>query len=157
MNTRMSSILLLGAFFTCGCSGPQPETLRMTPEGNGPTVSYAPLERPDAISFFPSNLSTRNDDTSPTGLRLNVSTHRDLDISAHLREQLNRLDGFSVVAPISIPFDDELDLSTVQKGTVRLFNVSPDSMGFGEAVLVCGTLLRADYWFKKQADWSVII
>ena len=106
----------------------------MTPEGNGPTVSYAPLERPDAISFFPSNLSTRNDDTSPTGLRLNVSTHRDLDISAHLREQLNRLDGFSVVAPISIPFDDELDLTTVQKGTIRLFNVSPDSSGFGEEI-----------------------
>lgn len=125
------SLLVLAAF---GCNGPAPQTLRLTPEGTGPALSYSPLEKPDAISFFPSDLATRYDPTSPTRKRLNISLERDLEVSKHLREQLNRLDGFSVVSPISIPFDAPLDLSTVKDGGIRLFNVSPESEGYGEEV-----------------------
>ena len=84
--------------------------------------------------FFPSNLSTREDDSSPTGRRLNVSEIRPLDVSAHLREQLNRLDGFSVIAPIAIPFEAPIDLETVKEGAVLLFDVSADSPEYGRSI-----------------------
>ena len=132
-NTRIM-FYLLAPLCLSACYGTSPDTLRATPEGDGPEIRYAPLESPDAISFFPSNLSTREDDSSVTGRRLNVSEVRALNISSHLRQQLNRLDGFSVVAPISIPFDQAIDFGSLEEGDIRLFNVAPESEGFGEEI-----------------------
>ena len=129
--------IILSTFFLSGfigCSGSSPDVLRVTPEGSGPVIIHAPLEIPDAISFFPSDMSTRIDDSSPTGRRLNVSINRALDISSHLRQQLNNLDGFSVVAPISIPFDQPIAYASIKADDIKLFNVTPDSPGFGEEI-----------------------
>jgi hypothetical protein len=81
---------------------------------------------------FPSDLFTVEDPTQNTGLRVNLpkpdcnarpSDCADIDA-------LNALDGFNITPRISIPFDGDIDLSTVSGDTVfllRLGSTLPDA------------------------------
>jgi hypothetical protein len=54
-----------------------------------------------------------------------------LHAERRLRKLLNRVDGFSVIAPITVSFDDRIDLDTVTDESVLLIDVSPGSPEFG--------------------------
>ncbi|MFT7625992.1 MAG: hypothetical protein ACI9WU_005184 [Myxococcota bacterium] len=117
-----------------GCMSEAPEGLKPTPAGTGPVVEYDPLDLPDPKVPWPNDLGTRFDATSPTGRRLNTSTEVPLEVERHLREQLNRLDGFSTIGQISVSFDTPLDLTSVSRDTVLLIDVTPGSPSFGHRV-----------------------
>lgn len=91
----------------------------------GPRVQYDPLHRPFPLVPFPSDVGTRFDPHSPTGRRLNVSTIDETMEGSATRRQLNQLDGFGVFSPISVSFEGQLDLSTVNHDTVALVELTP--------------------------------
>jgi len=94
-------------------------------------VVFEPFLRPEAEIPFPNDAATRLTSDSPTGRRLNVATEMPLEVEALFRRQLNRLDGFSVIAPITVAFDAPIDLDTVSADSVLLFDVSEGSPDFG--------------------------
>ncbi len=130
--SRLCLLTLFPLLFAC--EGDPQQSIRETPQGDGPTIVYAPMERPDSLTFFPTDLATRRIDNETTGRQINISQDRDLHVAHHLRSQLNRLDGFGVASTIAIPFEKPLDLASVTEGSIRLFNVSPRSVHFGEEV-----------------------
>ena len=105
------------------CAGDVPELLAEVAAGAGPTVIYDPLHRPEPEIPIPNNAATRPDPHSPTGRLLNLSTESALFVERRVRRQLNRLDGFSVFAPITVSFDAPLDLTTVTDETVLLYDL----------------------------------
>ncbi len=92
------------------------------------------LHRPDPELPFPNDAATRLEVDSPTGRRLNLSTVVHLAAERRLRQQLNRLDGFSVFGPITVSFDRPLDLATVNDDTVRVVDLTPTSPEFGQRI-----------------------
>ena len=127
-------LLWLPLTLLIACEGPEPESLAPTPEGDGARIIYAPLQRPDADIPFPNNAATRLDPTSPTGRRLNLTLESPLESESKLRRHLNELDGFSLVGPITVAFEEPLDLSTVTHESVMLYDVSPSSPNYLEAI-----------------------
>ena len=98
---------------------------------SGPSIVFDPLRLPDPEIPFPNDFALRVDPTSPTGVRLNVSTVTPTRTESELREHINRLDGFSLFGPISVAFDGPLDLATVTGDAIWLVNVDPSSDEFG--------------------------
>ena len=115
-------------------SGDPPEGLGHTPGGSGPRVLWDADREPDAEVPFPNNSATVLDPASPTGRRLNLSLDSPLHAERHLRERLNRLDGFSLFGAITVSFDSPLDLATVTDASVLLVNVTPGSPDLGKTV-----------------------
>jgi len=97
-------------------------------------VVYDVARRPEPEIPFPNNSATRMDPNSRTGRWLNLATDSPIEPEAKLRRQLNRLDGFSVSGPITVSFDQPLNLDTVTDSSVLLLVASPDAPGFGEPV-----------------------
>jgi hypothetical protein len=62
---------------------------------------------------MPNDVATRHDPTSPTGLRLNISTAAKTSMEQDLREKANTLDGFGIYSPIWVRFDAPLDLENI--------------------------------------------
>ena len=124
--------------FVLGCQdfgGPQ--GLARSPlctDSCGPTIIYDPTDRSDIRIPFPNDLLLTLDSSTPTGLRLNVSTQRDTWVESRLMQHLNELDGFSTFAPIVVQFDGPIDPSTANPSTVFVINIEPKSPGFGEKV-----------------------
>lgn len=104
----MSALILLLA----ACA-PYPEGLRATPTGDGPVVRVDWDHKPLPDVPFPTDLATRVDRHSPTGLRLNVPTDAPTELERHSREKLNTLSGFGVYSPITVAFDAPLDLDLI--------------------------------------------
>lgn len=126
---RWVVVLLIG-----GCAGSPPTGVAPTEVGQGPMVVYEPQTQPEPEVPLPTNAATRIDPTSPTGRRLNLATDSPIEPEAKLRRQLNRLDGFSVVGPVTVSFDAPLDLETVTDETVMIVDADPASPDFGEAM-----------------------
>ena len=85
-------------------------------------VVFNPLARDKTLSPFPSNIFTVGDAGQNTGLRVDLplpdpaarpSDYADISV-------INTLDGFNITPRISIPFNGEIDLSTVNSNTVFL-------------------------------------
>jgi len=93
---------------------------------------------------LPNNVATRLDPDSPTGRRVNVSVDASTRAEQKLRRKINELDGFGVFQPITVSFDERLDLANLRElhaenhsfkdDAMLLVNVDPDSPGFKEAV-----------------------
>lgn len=92
----------------------------------------------DAASPFPSNRLTKLDYANVTLRRVNlpkpdcavqVSDCQDIDV-------INTLDGFSTQPRITVPFDGNIDLATVNSNTVYLLNLGDTQTlrGFGDKV-----------------------
>lgn len=62
---------------------------------------------------FPTDLATKTDPTSPTGLRLNIETATRTAVEKRSREHINQLTGFGIYSPITVAFDAPLDLDNV--------------------------------------------
>ncbi len=95
-----------------GCMDPQPG-LAPTPPGGGPQIVFDLDERPLPEIPFPSDLATRPDSSSPTGLRVNASLIASSDVESKFRSRLDNLTGFSTFAPISVRFTAGLDLDNI--------------------------------------------
>lgn len=91
-----------------------------------------------AASLFPSNRLTQSDYANVTLRRVNlpkpdcavrVSDCQDIDV-------INTLDGFSTQPRITVPFDGNIDLSTVNSNTVYLVNLGDTQTlrGYGDKV-----------------------
>ncbi|MBR58750.1 MAG: hypothetical protein CMH54_12110 [Myxococcales bacterium] len=131
-----SALVGLFVLATMACNDIRPEGLRssLDDERDGPQVIYDPLARPDPMVPFPNDIATRLVDNATTGRQLNFFTSSPLFHDRHLKKQMNRLDGFSINAPISVSFDAPLDLSTVQEDSIFVIDATPGSPSFGEAV-----------------------
>src|SRR5690606_30221956 len=104
---RVSLVVALAGFAVAGCesgssTGPEPITFQPppAPSGEGFVALYAP---PVDVGPYPSDLY------NPTGGKLEVPVR----ITSPLAEALNTLDGFSTTAPITAPFNAELDPATL--------------------------------------------
>jgi len=106
----MSLSLLLPLFLACAS---YPEGLRATPDGDGPTVRVDWDHKPLPDVPYPTDLATRLDRHSPTGLRLNVPTDAVTKLERESREKLNTLSGFGIYSPITVAFDAPLDLDNI--------------------------------------------
>ncbi len=87
------------------CDDTVPEGLRRTPDGNGPTVRWAPLHRPLPDLPLPNDVATFADPTSRTGLRVNVSLVAPTNMEQNARAAFNDLEGWGTSAPINVAFD----------------------------------------------------
>jgi hypothetical protein len=87
--------------------------LRATPAGTGPMVRVDWDAKPLPDLPFPNDLATRPDETSPTGLRVNISTVADTEEQSETREKLDTLTGWGVFQPITVGFDQLVDLDDV--------------------------------------------
>ena len=135
-------------YLTLACA-PYPEGLLATPEGDGPVVRVDWDAKPLPDVPFPSDLATRTDVQSPTGLRLNIPTAAATRLETEAREKMNTMTGFGVYAPLSVAFDAPLDLDNLaarhrddpKRGAeafaddaVLVIDVTPDSPDYGKPV-----------------------
>jgi len=92
----------------------------------GPRVVFDPLHRPIPEIPFPNDLATRKDETSPTGLRLNIAGLAGTSVERRQREGMQRLSGFGTFAPMTVSFSAPLDLSSLKKRHHPDPEASPD-------------------------------
>lgn len=142
LSPKLLPLALLAACSSAGLG------LRATPPGDGPLIEVDWDAHPLPEVPYPNDLSTVIDQTSATGLRLNIPTLADTHFESHTREKINRLEGFGIYAPITVSFEEPLDIgniaarhpndvhleTTFDDDAVYLINVDPDSAGYGELV-----------------------
>ena len=107
MARRLVPILLVLA----GCRSSQPiEGLAAARDTGGPRIVFDLQRQPMPEIPFPSDLATRPDPASPTGLRVNSSVAAPAEIEQRTRTLLDQLDGFGTFAPITVSFDNDVDV-----------------------------------------------
>jgi len=131
--------------FVLGSCSPTPKVLAPTPPGNGPMVKWDLRHKPLPEIPFPNNVATRSDPSSPTGIRLNLSTLAPTELEKEIRDRADRLDGFGVFAPITVSFDKPIDVNALlavhrdrefSNDAVFVFDVTPSSPSFGQPVML---------------------
>lgn len=131
----------------CAEDNDAPDGLHQARTLGGAKVIFDLDARPLPEIPFPNDVATRVDPSSPTGIRVNVSTMAATDLEVGVRENVNKLDGFGTYAPIYVSFDEPLDVKNILdrhgEGTpdfrddaVYLVNVDRDSDEFGKLELV---------------------
>ena len=148
-HTLLASALLLALLPQLGCleGNREPAGLRAARDSGGARIIFDLDERPFPEVPFPNDVATINDPTSPTGLRLNISTEAPTEQEQRVRRALNRQTGFGVFSPITVRFDAPLDLHEIidrhheptpdfSDDAVYLVNVDRESPGFGELVML---------------------
>jgi len=131
-----------------GCLGDagEPDNLGPAPTGQGPTILFDPIAEPAPQIPFPNDIVTVPDASSPTGLRLNISTGAPTAHERDTRKMMNTLSGFGTFAPITVAFDSPLDIEALRQrhvdcidftdDSVFLLNLDRASARFGEALCV---------------------
>ncbi|MFN2548488.1 MAG: hypothetical protein ABR567_13730 [Myxococcales bacterium] len=76
----------------------------------GPRVVFDLSHKPLPEIPFPSDVATRPDPTSRTGLRINASLIAPTQLERNVRGLLDTLDGFGTFAPMTVAFDQDLDV-----------------------------------------------
>ncbi len=106
-----TTLAITSLLFLLSCDGGgRAAGWRATPEGDGPRVVwdlYAP-ELPEIP--LPNDIATWPDPTSPTGRRINASQLVPTGLEALTRRYFDELDGWGTFAPISVQFEEHLDL-----------------------------------------------
>ena len=127
--------LLILAINTQACFSESPEKDTWSSNANnsqdsvtalGPKVQYLPLHKPFPLGPFPNDSATRFAPNSPTAQRLNFSKQDHTEEGRRIRVHLNQLDGFALFTPISLSFDGQIDLATVNSQTVQLVELNDD-------------------------------
>ncbi len=104
-------LLLLSLCALAGCRSAQPiEGLAPARDTGGPRIVFDLARKPLPEIPFPSDLATRPDPDSPTGLRLSSSLAAPSQLEQRTRALLDQLDGFGTFAPITVSFDADLDV-----------------------------------------------
>jgi hypothetical protein len=104
--------LLVVVLVAVSCT-PESAGLARTPEGAGAKVKFDVFHRPLPEIPLPNDFATRFDATSPTKRRVNASMLAPTVWEAKTRAALDALDGWGTLAPISIAFDDDLDVENI--------------------------------------------
>ncbi len=104
-------------------------------ENCGPRVVFEPERSPVPVVPFPSDIMTRPDSSSPTGIRLNLPTDTPTYFEKAIRENLNELDGFSTFSPISLVLDAAPDVE-------KFYNLMNDGVIFNDPVILIKILKR---------------
>ncbi|HTO95399.1 MAG TPA: hypothetical protein VMK66_00030 [Myxococcales bacterium] len=95
----------------CACSSaPSFQGLAPAHDQGGPRVRFDLAGAPIPDIPFPSDIATRPDTGSPTGVRLNLSLVAPTAFQGNLVARLDQLDGFGTFAPITVGFDKPLDV-----------------------------------------------
>ena len=82
---------------------------------HGPTVRWDLGARPLPEVPLPNDVATFPDSSSPTGLRINAGLVSDTSFETLLREGFNSLDGWGTFMPLTVAFDDDLDLDSLTR------------------------------------------
>ena len=105
--------LTLALFIALGCESPSPAGIAATPRGSGAKVSFDTLHRPLPDIPLPNDFATRFDATSATGRRLNASMVAPTYWEQKTRADLDAIDGWGTLAPISVSFEAPLDVENI--------------------------------------------
>jgi len=108
MTSRTAWLAVAMQMLACN-AGETPGGLAPDRGGQGPVVRFDLFARPLPEVPLPSDLATRPDPRSPTGLRVNASHVAATSMESGIREQLDTLDGWGTFSPITVAFDCEGD------------------------------------------------
>jgi len=112
---------------------------------------------------FPSNLFTIDDPTQITGLKVDMPMP---DCTTHPSDcedlaVINSLDGFNLLPRVSIPFDGQIDLTTVTSNSIFLINLqSGQRTGLNRVVWdpITSTLhFEADQLLDQHTTYTLIV
>lgn len=135
-------------FLTCAlfsCASPEGTGLALTnTAGTGPKVKFDVFHKPLPEIPLPNDFATRFDATSPTHRRLNASQLAPTSWEKKTRANLDALDGWGTLAPITVSFDGQLDIENIitrhrgdryqnKDDVLLVVNVTPDSPDFCQA------------------------
>src|SRR5438105_15826420 len=143
-NLRVLRVSAVSFLVLVACAKGVPfEGLAQAQQTGGPKVVFDLLHKPLPEIPFPSDLATRPDPTSRTGLRINASLIAPTQLERNVRGLLDTLDGFGTFAPITVAFDppglDVLDLYNRQN------NADPSDDGVYLVDLVTGATTPLDF------------
>ena len=110
MKRVLVAILAIAA---CNQGSPDDGLARAVDHG-GPKVAFNLLASPLPLIPFPNDIAATPDGTSPTGLRVNASIAAPTQLESQQRGLIDRLDGFGTFAPISVSFDRDIDVASLQ-------------------------------------------
>ena len=105
---RSSAVSFL-ALLSCA-KGESFDGLARAKETGGPKIVFDLNRKPLPEIPFPTDIATRPDPASPTGLRVNASLVAPTQLERNVRALLDTLDGFGTFAPITVAFDQDLDV-----------------------------------------------
>jgi hypothetical protein len=106
----------------CG-QGDEPIAWRATPRGDGPRVVWDLYTETLPQIPLPNDVATWPDPTALTGRRINASLVVPTGLERTTRARFDELDGWGTFAPISVSFEEDLDLADLlrrQGGTDHL-------------------------------------
>lgn len=112
MKSRL--FLALAALAACGAGcdgGGTPAGWRATPAGNGPRIAWDLFRETLPLIPLPNDVATAPDPSSPTGRRINASLLVPTRIERQTRARFDDLDGWGTFGPITVPFDDDIDIT----------------------------------------------
>ena len=118
------------------------EGLAPAQDTGGPKVVFDLLHKPLPEIPFPNDLATRPDPTSRTGLRINASLIAPTQLERNVRGLLDTLDGFGTFAPITVAFDQDLEVLDLYN---RQNNSDPTDDGVYLVDLRDGTTTALDF------------
>ena len=98
----------------------------------GPTIIFDPLAVPIPEVPLPSDLLLQR--TDEDALSWNVSGRAPTAMERQIRDLLPTLDGFGAFAPISVAFDQPIDLDTVHGGSAILVDITEGADTRGELI-----------------------
>ncbi len=96
-----------------GCESAAPAGLALTPDGTGARVKFDTAHKPLPEIPLPNDFATRFDATSPSKRRINASLVAPTVWEQKTRANLDALDGWGTLAPISVSFDAPLDVTNI--------------------------------------------
>lgn len=122
VDTVMRKPSLLGALLLLSaCDGGDPVDQAPTAasefaaSSRGPHVLWDLGARPLPEIPLPNDVATFPDATSPTGVRINASLVAPTSFESRLREGFASLDGWGTFQPLTVAFDDDLDLDNLTR------------------------------------------
>lgn len=116
-STPRVALSLLAALLTslCGCDADPASGLARTVAGPGAKVRFDTFHRPLPDIPLPNDFATRYDADSPTRRRINASVVAPTTWETKTRENLDAIDGWGTLAPISVSFEGPLDVENIIK------------------------------------------
>ncbi len=116
------------ALATAGCLSEPPTGLAETPAGSGAMVKFDTEHRPLPEIPLPNDFATRYDANSPTLRRVNASLVAPTVWERKTRADLDTIDGWGTLAPISVSFDGPLDVENILTRQNDRYDPSNDVM-----------------------------
>ncbi len=124
-----SQLPVLLAACLVACAAPVPEGLGLAVEGAGPRVNFDVRARPLPEIPLPNDFASRFDATSPTHRRVNASIEAaPTRWEQRTRAGLDQMSGWGTLAPITVSFDEALDLENIVRRHQRPADFDDDAL-----------------------------